>query len=149
MNVPAAATKSQVDGRTSRSQQRIDEWSVRPASLADQNAVDHLLERCYSTLMPAYYDADFCQKVLPHLIKARPELLTCPTWYVVEHPHTSELVGCGGWSREIPWPKEVHQKTAGCPHLRHFATHPDFTRCGVGRAIWQRILEDVAKELAL
>lgn len=41
---------------------------------------------------------------------------------------------------------DLDQKTTGCSHLRHFATHPDFTRCSVGRAIWQRILEDVAKE---
>jgi N-acetylglutamate synthase-like GNAT family acetyltransferase len=30
------------------------------------------------------------------------------------------------------------------PQLRQFATHPEWTRRGVGKAIWRRILSDVA-----
>lgn len=72
----------------------------------------------------------------------REELLTCGTWYVVEDPRDGRLTGCGGWTFRQPAQTEGGKKV---PHLRHFATRADMVRKGVGRAIWNRSWEDIAK----
>jgi GNAT superfamily N-acetyltransferase len=78
------------------------------------------------------YDADLLQRALPLMCRANPSLLTSSTWYVVEDPlDATTLIGCGGWTPHSPLQDDV-------PHLRHFATHPNYARRGVGRAIWDR-----------
>jgi GNAT superfamily N-acetyltransferase len=49
------------------------------------------------------------------------------------------LVGCGGWNRERPGTGDVEPGTG---HLRHFATHPAWTKRGIGRAIYARCEAD-------
>ena len=115
-----------------------------PATPIDAVAVrELLLDYSYRDLLQADYDADLLETALPMITTARPELLTCGTWYVVEAPSdagattdttkTSQLlVGCGGWTRQSP----ATDDDANLPHLRHFATHPDWIRKGIARAIW-------------
>lgn len=121
-------------------------WIVRPANLQDQDAVNQLLETSYSALLPRDYPPEILTKAIPRITRARPDLLSCGTWYVVEHPITHELVGCGGWTPIAP----SNLKTISDlldesqpPHLRHFATHPDWLRQGIGTEIWKRILRDL------
>jgi N-acetylglutamate synthase-like GNAT family acetyltransferase len=52
------------------------------------------------------------------------------------------LVGCGGWTREQPGDGITKE---GIGHIRHFATHPEWIRRGIGRAIYQRCEADARK----
>jgi GNAT superfamily N-acetyltransferase len=125
--------------KTASSSSRRIQWIVRPATPNDATAATHLLQTCYSQLLPNDYDdPDLLKIALPRLTGVRPELLTCGTWwYLVEHPdQPDELVGCGGWTPTSPTGE-------GIPHLRHFATNPKYLRMGIGRAIWEQCQRDM------
>ncbi|KAL7560344.1 hypothetical protein ACA910_020265 [Epithemia clementina (nom. ined.)] len=126
------------------------EWNVRPATPDDAEAVNEVLRTSYSEVMRPDYDEELLMKAVPHMSTARETLLTCGTWYVVEHPTTKQIVGCGGWTAEAPKVESlaVSESSAGeqlVPHLRHFACHPQWTRCGVARAIWNRTWKEVSE----
>ena len=123
------------------SKERID-WMVRPATLADQAAVNDLLMNSYANLLANDYEPDFLQIALPLITKGQEELLTCGTWYVVEDPRDGSLTGCGGWTFRNPTNGGEGQKV---PHLRHFATRSDMARKGIGKAIWNQSWEDITK----
>lgn len=142
--------------------QSIDDWIVRPACLDDKTMVDELLWKSYSHLLRKDYDDAFLQVALPKITVARDELLTCGTWYVVEAPNNNndnnetekKLVGCGGFTLQSPTTTntkdddgstdDVTATTAmETPHLRHFATDPDFARQGIASAIWKRTWKDL------
>lgn len=115
-------------------------WKVRPSTLDDKVAVQELLQASYSSLLAPDYDPDLLQVALPKICQPRDELLTCGTWYVVEDTSmqadgTTPLIGCGGWTPRSPFQEDI-------PHLRHFATHPQHTRKGVARAIWNQTWKD-------
>lgn len=118
------------------------QWIVRPSALDDSHAVTELLMSSYETLLQKDYDAKILKEALPLITSPRPELLTCGTWYVVEHPSTGSLVGCGGWTQENPSTRNKQ----GHPHVRHVATHPNFLRKGVASAIWNRIRQDITSQ---
>jgi ribosomal protein S18 acetylase RimI-like enzyme len=137
----------QLDMPSSASPNRLIQWKVRPATPEDEAALTELLTASYSTLLQDDYDSKILEEALPLISSPRPDLLTCGTWYVVESDSNQDsdgtmLVGCGGWTRENPSTRNTH----GHSHLRHFATHPDFLRMGVGRALWDKVLEDVVKD---
>lgn len=107
-------------------------YRVRVAVPLDRVAVDALLEASYPVLMRDSYDPAALAGALPAMTKANPVLLSSGRYYLAE---TGEgvAVGCGGWSFERPARGDV---IPGLAHLRHFATHPDWTGRGVGRAIY-------------
>jgi GNAT superfamily N-acetyltransferase len=123
-------------------------WTLRPSTADDSRAANELLQLSYSSLLPKDYDRSITDKALPVITTAQPELLMCGTWYLVHHPETNELVGCGGWSYHVH--KKAQDSLTDCaterkvPHLRHFATHPDWLRTGIGRAIWDQTVLDLA-----
>ena len=88
------------------------------------------------------YDPILFARALPMLTKANPALLSTCTWYVVEALGADDtLVGCGGWARQRPdMPNERVDPVLG--HIRHFATHPNWTRRGIGRALFDRCVTD-------
>ena len=118
------------------------EWLVRPSTLDDEEEINKLLGLSYGKLLTADYDAKLLAKSLPVLTTSKKELLTCGTWYVAQDMMDHSIVGCGGWTERNPFNESVD-----CPQLRHFATHPDAIRQGVGRAIWNRVWEDVSNKL--
>ncbi len=120
------------------------------ASLEDAEAVSALLQASYPSLMALGYEPVLFARALPLLTKANPALLSSGTWYVVELPGAvGTLVGCGGWARQRPdAPNEPVDTVLG--HLRHFATHPKWTRRGMGRALFERcVAMPVSLECAL
>ncbi|EEC49665.1 predicted protein [Phaeodactylum tricornutum CCAP 1055/1] len=137
------------------------EWVVRPATLDDANATARLLKESYSSLLIRDYDPETLAKALPLITSPRPELLTCGTWYVVQHPAHGRIVGCGGWTKRTPAPETnaaedtqgnegqsaAYERTLPLPHIRHFATDPLFLRQGVARAVWDRIWQDLSNDL--
>jgi len=128
------------------------EWIVRPARIQDGDAVDYLLKSAYTDLLSKDYEPDVLAKALPILTRSQPHLLTCPTWFVAEHPiWKGIIVGCGGYTVDAPSFVEHSMSTvsvdAVVPHLRHFATDPAYARQGIGRALWNRIWRDVRATL--
>ena len=167
----------------------VQKWNVRPATIQDRDFVTTLLHESYSNLLQKDYgdyndknsnsknsnNSNFLLKALPSIAHAQEELLTCGTWYVVEHEEEEEgneqdeedneddedkdnedttttkkkkkkkkklLIGCGGWTQRQHL-KSAQTMNTSSPHLRHFATHPNFTRMGVAKAIWDRTLQDI------
>jgi GNAT superfamily N-acetyltransferase len=119
----------------------VDDYAVRVASPADAEAVGKLLRSSYPKLMASAYDADALAPALKLMTNANPALLGSGTHYVAELA-TGLLVGCGGWTWERPGTGTVEPQLG---HLRHFAVHPDWTRRGVGRAIF-RVCKRTARE---
>ncbi len=111
---------------------------TRVALLDDENAVSALLRDSYTERMAKDYDAVVLAAALPKMVRANPSLLGSGTFYVVDGP-ASPVIGCGGWTLAAPGTK---MEIAGVAHLRHFATHPDFARRGVGRRIYDRCVAD-------
>lgn len=123
------------------------DWIVRPATLEDKQGCDALLNECYSKLLQPDYDSETLSSCLPLITHAQDKLLTCGTWYVVEHPESGRIVGCGGWTKEQPnvdRGDSFGDKQCLVPHLRHFASHPKFTRQGIARSLWNRTVADIA-----
>jgi GNAT superfamily N-acetyltransferase len=118
------------------------DFAIRAALPEDAEAVGTLLQASYTSLMAPRYESLLLARALPFLTKANPVLLSCGTWYVVEAPGADGmLVGCGGWTRQRPGaPNEPVDPALG--HIRHFATHPSWTRRGVGRALFNRCVAD-------
>ena len=110
---------------------------LRIAEPDDASNVTALLERSYPSLMAASYDANVLAVALPEMTRANPALLASETYYVMEDGE--RLIGCGGWTAEKPGSGEVEP---GLAHLRHFATDPDRSREGIGRAIYNRCATD-------
>ena len=124
------------------SKERI-QWQVRPAKPEDSIAVNKLLLSSYSELLPSDYSEDILKEAIPKMTTASEELLTCRTWYVVEHPEAKHIVGCGGWTKRKPGNDPEASTGRNPPHLRHFGTDPKQIRRGIGRAIWDQIQKDL------
>lgn len=114
---------------------------IRTASTDDAEFVTALLTATYPVLFRDAYPPDLLALALPIITKSNPALLRSGCFYVAERPNR-QTVGCGGWSVERPGSGEI---VTGLGHVRHFATRPDWTRRGVGRAILSRCVEQ-AKE---
>lgn len=111
---------------------------LRVATPADSEAVSAVLGPSYSELMAAPYPADLFARVLPSIVRANPVLLSSGRYYLVESDE-GEPAGCGGWSSDPPGREEADPRRA---HIRHFATHPAWTRRGVGRLLYERCEAD-------
>jgi hypothetical protein len=139
--------------------EKID-WIVRPASIQDRDECSALIGLSYSSQLITHYSAECMAQCLPLITIPREQLLTCNTWYLAEHPVTRQIVGCGGWTVRQPQaedrvdddsnvsPSCVDTSSAPplVPHLRHFASHPYYPRCGIASAIWKRTQRDIAHQ---
>jgi N-acetylglutamate synthase-like GNAT family acetyltransferase len=108
------------------------DYEVRVATPEDAEAVGGLLRASYPKLMASSYDEEVLAPALQLMTKANPSLLGSGTYYLAELS-TGLLVGCGGWTLERPGTGTVEPRVG---HVRHFAVHPDWTRRGIGRAIF-------------
>jgi len=84
--------------------------------------------------MRSAYDSRLLKQVLPQMTVAQPKLLESGSYYVAESSDGA-IIGCGGWTKERPGTSEIRAKVG---HIRHFGVHPDWTRCGVGKALYAR-----------
>lgn len=106
-------------------------FAVRVATPEDFAAVDSMLRASYPELMAVAYDELALAAALPLMARANSALLASGTYYVAE-AHGA-VVGCGGWTLNAPGTRDTQP---GIAHLRHFGTHRDWIRRGVGRAIY-------------
>lgn len=105
--------------------------TIRPSAASDIPAVDALLARSYPALLSRDYPASVLVTALPLISKARPELVTCGTYYVAE-ADDGALLAAGGWTRKTP---EGGAGTGDTGHVRHVVTHPNHVRKGLARKI--------------
>ena len=113
---------------------------VMPATPADAGTVTRILAASYPSLMRGAYPDALLDRALPLITRANPALLESGTYYLAL-AESGESIACGGWSHRPP---ERDESEAGLAHIRHFATHPDWTGRGAGRAIY-RSCEDQAR----
>jgi len=111
---------------------------IRVARPEDADAVTALLLNSYPRLLATSYDSQLLGRTLPNMTKANPTLLASGTFYVAER-EPGNLVGCGGWTPTPPGSREIIEGEA---HIRHFATHPESVRRGVGTALLARCFRD-------
>jgi GNAT superfamily N-acetyltransferase len=111
---------------------------LRVATLEDSEAVSAVLGPSYTQLMAEAYPPDLLALTLPAITHANPALLSSGRYYLVES-ESGEPAGCGGWSPDPPGRRDEDPERA---HIRHFATHPDWTRRGVGRLLYERCAAD-------
>ena len=145
-------------------------WIIRPATVDDRDGCAALIQLSYRTLLAKDYSEECLAKCLPLISTPREQLLTCNTWFVVEHPSTQEIVGCGGWTLRSPLANSgsdtakteeatnsiatedapsCKDPVAPVPHLRHFATHPGYARMGIASTIWQKIHSEISKQFSI
>ena len=111
----------------------MDRFTIRPATPDDAAVVTALLRASYPMLMRPAYAPDLLTAAQPSMTRANPDLLASGTYFVAE-TQNGGLVGCGGWTRQVPGMDVVEGNTG---HIRHFATHPDWIGRGIGRALYQ------------
>lgn len=97
-----------------------------------------LLQASYGRLMAGCYQRAVLERALPIIARANPRLLSANTFFVAESGDGG-IVGCGGWTPESPGSGTIAPAVG---HIRHFATHPDWTGRGIGRALYARTAAD-------
>jgi GNAT superfamily N-acetyltransferase len=113
---------------------------VRVAGLDDAEVVGSVLLNSYPSLMAPGYAADVLARALPFLVRANPALLRSGPYYLAALSDGT-VTDCGGWTLDRPGAVSAPiDLTLG--HIRHFATHPDWTRRGIGRALIDRCIAD-------
>ncbi len=113
---------------------RID---VEPAAPGDRDRLETLIADCYSAVYPGWYEADLLTDALPEMLRIDQRLLESGRYFAAMVD--GQLAGCGGWSLFAPGAGKGGEATG---HIRHFATHPQFMRMGVGGAILERCVRD-------
>ena len=112
--------------------------NLRTARQTDADAVTAVLASAYPALMAPDYDPAVMAIALPSMTTANPTLLASGTYYVQESP-AGQIVACGGWTHNEPGTNKLE---AGVAHIRHFATHVDWIRQGLAKAIFERCRQD-------
>lgn len=113
------------------------EITVRQAVPADREMLEQLITACYSAIYPGWYDAELLSEALPEMLRIDQRLLASGRYFAAMVG--GRLAGCGGWSTFAP---SSGSAAPASGHVRHFATHPDFMRMGVGAAILERCIGD-------
>ena len=111
---------------------------IRTASIEDSDSITALLQLSYPALMRGAYEVSILKAALPVMTVAQPSLLRSGTYYVAETAEGA-VVGCGGWTKEEPGSGEI---LPGVAHIRHFGVHPEWTRRGIGQALYVRCRDD-------
>ncbi|MFK7753669.1 MAG: GNAT family N-acetyltransferase [Sedimentitalea sp.] len=111
------------------------EFQIRATTSQDLAAVDALFARSYPRLLKADYPPSILVTALPIIARARPELLSCGTFYLAQ-TEAGQVIAAGGWTPD--------RSLARLGHIRHVVTDDRFLRRGVARALITHTL-DVAQ----
>ena len=110
-----------------------DQFNLRVARRTDAEAVTAVLASAYRGLMAPDYDPAVMAVILPAMTTANSGLLASGTYHVQEAPG-GLIVSCGGWTHKEPGTNKVEN---GVAHVRHFGTHVDWIRKGLGTGIFE------------
>lgn len=105
----------------------MGDFIIRAATPADTGHVDALLQRTYPRLLKADYPPSVLVAAIPAMTRARPQLMSCGTYYLAIE--NAQVLGAGGWTPD--------RKRAGWGDIRHVVTDDRHLRRGIGRAIME------------
>ncbi|WP_147125636.1 GNAT family N-acetyltransferase [Shimia ponticola] len=105
----------------------MGDFIIRAATPADTGHVDALLQRTYPRLLKADYPPSVLVAAIPAMTRARPQLMSCGTYYLAIE--NGQVLGAGGWTPD--------RKRAGWGDIRHVVTDDRHLRRGIGRAIME------------
>lgn len=114
---------------------------IRRAGADDREALEALIADCYSAVYPGWYSDDILTDALPAMLRIDPALLASGHYFAAHIG--GRLAGCGGWSKATPGTGRLDDASG---HIRHFATHPDLMRSGVGGAILSTCLAEARRD---
>jgi GNAT superfamily N-acetyltransferase len=110
--------------------------AIRVTDVGDIAAIDALLARSYPALLRNDYPPSVVVTAVPLIARARPELMTCGTYYVAEDI-AGRALAAGGWTRG---------RRPERANIRHVVTDPAHVRRGIGRALLTHIFEMAAQQ---
>ena len=113
----------------------LSDLVIRPAMPADTEGVSRMLARSYRALLAPDYDPALLREVLPLISSARPSLLSCGTYLVVEQG--DRILAAGGWTDLSP---HGAPGRSGVGHIRHVACDPSAVRQGISSRLMRRVL---------
>ena len=128
---------------------RVSEFSVRAARMADLARLRALIEQSVRGLSLDFYDATQIESALRFVFGPDTQLIADRSYYVVEHGTT--LAAAGGWSRRLTLyggdqMKAVDDRLLDSgtepARIRAFFVHPSYARRGLGRLIFERCAQD-------
>ena len=114
----------------------LEALTIRVSDAGDIAAVDALLARSYPALLKRDYPPSVMVTAVPRLSRAKPELLTCGTYYVAETAG-GEIVGAGGWTPT--------RRRSGAVEIRHLVTDHRRTRQGIARRLMVQALGEARR----
>ncbi|HXH40386.1 MAG TPA: GNAT family N-acetyltransferase [Thermoanaerobaculia bacterium] len=131
----------------------VNDFTLRPASLADVDAIAALMRESTERFGAAAYDARQVASALKYICRPDEQLIRDGTYFVAVDG--SEVVGCGGWSRR----RKVYAGSAAASgedelldpatdpaRIRAMFVRPAWARRGIGRAILQHSEQRAAAE---
>lgn len=117
-------------------------FTLRTASLADEPAMNELIQASVRGLSAGFYSATQIESGIRYVFGVDTTLVRDGTFFCVESG--AQLVGCGGWSmRQTPYGGD-HAKDANDllidpatepARIRAFFVHPEWARRGIGRML--------------
>ena len=123
--------------------------AVRPAHRDDVPAIEELIERSVRELSADWYGPEQIESALRHLFGVDTQLVDDGTYYVVEQGQV--LAAAGGWSRRRTlfggdrWKREADDlldPSREPARIRAFFVHPDWSRRGLGRRLFETAMRD-------
>ena len=114
------------------------DYHIRKTTLKDASGITALLQASYPVLLKPFYSEPVLREALPLMARAHEGLLQSGTYFVVVSDR-GKFAGCGGWSQTQFDSEDIDPAVA---YIRHFATHPDHLRQGIGGRILDRCLQE-------
>jgi GNAT superfamily N-acetyltransferase len=124
-------------------------YLVRPARRDDVPAIEALIERSVRELSAPWYDPVQIGSALRYIFGVDTQLVDDGTYYVVTHGDV--LTAAGGWSRRRTlfggdqWKHEADElldPRREPARIRAFFVHPEWSRRGLGRLLFETALRD-------
>lgn len=125
---------------------------LRPATMADQDALRSLIARSARKLSEQYYAPAQVEAALQGAFGVDTNLIEDGTYFAAENAEA--LIGCGGWSKRktlfggdqfTARDATLLDPRTEAARIRAFFVHPDWARKGVGRAILDHCESEAAR----
>jgi N-acetylglutamate synthase-like GNAT family acetyltransferase len=125
-------------------------FALRPATRADVPRLRELISASVRGLSAGYYTSAQIESALKYVFGPDTRLIEDGTYFVIEID-SGELIAAGGWSRRRTLYGGDQMKSADDPLLdpvteparvRAFYVHPDWSRRGLARRLFERCVAD-------
>jgi GNAT superfamily N-acetyltransferase len=127
-------------------------YRLRLASSADVPELVRLIEQSVRALSVGYYTNQQIESALKYVFGPDTQLIADQTYYVIES-EAEALIAAGSWSRRRTLYGGDQMKgemdslldpTTDAARIRAFFVHPRWSRCGLGRQLFDRCAADAA-----